>query len=441
VTARVLRSGIASADAPHVTGGSGAELILSDGRRVIDAMTTPAPLGHRHPRLVEAVAEAVRSSPTLDEGWVTADREAAADELLTTAFAGENSWVGAVRFAVTGSEANDLALSLCQALTGRRPLVTRERGYHGTVGLARDVTVQSQWHGGLTGTDGAVRPVPRSVPVRALPFPAGKLGSGLTLSREAAREVLAAAGPLVHDAAAVIIDYSQGGRYAAPAYQDELAGMARAAGALWVADEVVTGFGKCGRWFNFQWGESRPDIVTLGKPMGGGVAPVAAVVVSRRVLDMMGDSAWQSYSALRAHPTAIAAARAFVRTVEEDNLVDRAHSLNSVIAARMAVLASRHPIVQRIDGLGLHWWIDLHPSAEETGPSSADRVAAAVLEAGVMVATSGEESAVLVTLPMIISDGQLETVLQALDHGLAAAVPGLASASAGRAGACGDHGR
>jgi 4-aminobutyrate aminotransferase-like enzyme len=415
---RVLSSSIGSSGSLRVVGGLGAELTLSDGRTVIDAMTTPAPLGHRHPRLVEAVAAAVRDSPTLDEGWESADREAAADELLETAFAGEDSWVGAVRFAVTGSEANDLALSLCQALTGRRPLVTRDRAYHGMVGLAREVTVQPQWHGGLTETTGRFSPVPRSTPVRTLPFPEGVLGSGLDLSREQARTTLAGAGPVLEDAAAVIIDYSQGGRYAAPAYQDELAGMARAAGVLWIADEVVTGFGKCGQWFNFQWGESRPDIVTLGKPMGGGVAPVAAVVVSRQVLDLIGNSSWQSYSALRAHATAIAASRAFVQVVSEEKLVDRARALSPVITARMALLAERHPIVQRTDGMGLHWWIDLHPSAAASGPDSATQVAAAVLDAGVMVATSGEASAILITLPMIISDDQLETVFQALDHGL-----------------------
>jgi len=417
---RVLRSSIGSEGAPRVVDGSGAELRLSNGRTVIDAMTTPAPLGHRHPRVVEAVTAAVKNSPTLDEGWESADREAAADELISTAFAGEDSWVGAVRFAVTGSEANDLALSLCQALTGRRPLVTRDRAYHGMVGLARDVTVQPQWHGGLTEPNGKISPVPLGTPVRTLPFPEGVLGSGLTLSRDEARTILAGAEPLLEDAAAVIIDYSQGGRYAAPAYQDELAGKARAAGTLWIADEVVTGFGKCGKWFNFQWGESRPDIVTLGKPMGGGAAPVAAVVVSQQVLDLIGNSSWQSYSALRAHSTAIAASRAFLQVVSEDKLVDRAHALGLVITDRMARAAERHSIVRRIDGMGLHWWIDLHPSGGG-GPDSATRAATAVLEAGVMVATSGEANALLITLPMIISDEQLETVFQALDHGLTAA--------------------
>src|SRR5207247_2248611 len=102
-----------------------------------------------------------------------------------TAFAGED-WVGAVRFGVTGSEVNDLALSLCQAISGQRPFVTRERAYHGMVGLARDLTVQPQWHGGLSARGGGVRPVPPAVEVHVLPFPERSLGQGLQVTRDEA---------------------------------------------------------------------------------------------------------------------------------------------------------------------------------------------------------------------------------------------------------------
>src|SRR5262245_45065240 len=127
--------GLSGAEDVRAERGEGVYLILDDGRRVIDAMNTPAPLGHLHPRVVEYVSRALHNSPTLDEGWSTGEREKAAEAILGTAFAGED-WVGAVRFGVTGSEVNDLALSLCQAISGQRPFVTRERAYHGMVGLA-----------------------------------------------------------------------------------------------------------------------------------------------------------------------------------------------------------------------------------------------------------------------------------------------------------------
>lgn len=420
----VLSTGISGQVGPRAVSGEGLYLVLDDGRKVLDAMTTSAPVGHRHPRIVDAVCRAARTQPTLDEGWSTADRDETARELVEVAFAGED-WVGAVRYAVTGSEANDLALSLCQALTGRRPLVARERAYHGMVGLARDVTVQPQWHGGLSSPSGEVRPVEPAAPVRILPFPEGHLGSGLRLSREDVLTTLEGQEATLTDAAALIVDYSQGGYYSTPAYQDELAARARKAGALWIADEVVTGFGKTGFWFEFQRGEARPDIVTLGKPMGGGVAPVAAVVLSKRVLEAIGDSSWQNYSALRAHPTAVAATQAFVELVEEESLVERAALINDKMAAGFTGLADAHPSVRRADGRGLHWWIDLEGAEgwadwQATGddPPLASQVSDRVLEAGVMVATSGEAASLLVSLPMLISDEQVAQVLEALDLGL-----------------------
>jgi 4-aminobutyrate aminotransferase-like enzyme len=422
----LLRTGIRNDEdvgiEPVPVGGEGNYLILADGRKVIDAMTTPAPLGHRHPRVLKEVIHALETSPTIDEGWSTPEREQAAHDILSTAFAGEDSWVGAIRFAITGSEANDLALSLAQALTGRTPFVTRDNAYHGMVGLAREMTVQAQWHGGLTSSNGEVRPVPRSTEVRVLPFPKRSFGDGLTYSPEEAKGLLSKSQDQLDNAAAVIIDYTQGGRYAVPASQDELSEMARRAGTLWIADEVITGFGKGGRWFNFQRGQSRPDIVTLGKPMGGGIVPAAGVVVSKRVLDMIGDSSWQTYSALRSHPTAVAAARAFVQIVEEEQLVPRADMLHTQIAKGMAQLAERHPtLVDRIDGRGLHWWIDLKVDRNDTSTNRASLsalVSEGALRAGAMIATSGERNAVLISLSMLITDAEVRAVLNALDEGL-----------------------
>jgi 4-aminobutyrate aminotransferase-like enzyme len=420
---RLLKMGMGINDGPQIVGGRGVRLQLDDGREVIDAATTPAPLGHRHPRVIEAVVDAARAAPTLDEGWTTPTREAAAEMLLGTVFAGED-WVGAVRFALTGSEANDLALSLSQALTGRGPVATRERAYHGLVGLSRDVTVQPQWHGGLSDRDGDVRPVPAGVEVRALPFPRGSFGDGLTLTEDAAHEVLAGADAQLQGTAAVIVDYTQGGCYPAPAYQDVLGRKARAAGTLWIADEVITGFGKAGRWLNFQRGTERPDMVTLGKPMGGGVMPVAALVVSKDVLERMADGSWQNYSSLRSTDLGAAAALAFMRVVAEEDLVARADYLHDVVVAGMRKLANAHPCVSRVDGRGLHWWIEIGDSDwRQWEGTTADaplaiRVARRVLDAGTMVATSGESNVLLVTLPMIIGDGDVQAMLQALDHGL-----------------------
>jgi 4-aminobutyrate aminotransferase-like enzyme len=228
-------------------------------------------------------------------------------------------------------------------------------------------------------------------------------------------------------AAAVIIDYSQGGIYPAPAYQDRLASAAREAGVLWIADEVVTGLGRQGRWLTFQRGQSRPDIVTLGKGLAGGVAPAAAVVLSQRVAGMLADQLWQTYSTFRGHPLTVAAISATVRRIGREGLVERAASLDAMLRARLGEIAAAHPCVQRADGLGLHWtlelrggdWRDWHADTSE--PTPADRIVAAALDAGVLIATSAEETSLFLAPPLIVSDEELDTILDVLDRALSVA--------------------
>jgi 4-aminobutyrate aminotransferase-like enzyme len=421
-------------DLPEVVGAYGVRFRLADGRDVIDATNSPAALGHQHPRIVEAIRKAASLSPVIDEGWGWPDRSSAAEDLLDIAFAGESEWVGAVRFALSGSEANDLALSLCQALTDRRPLVTRERAYHGMVGLARDMTVQPQWHGGLSSVALGVRPVPSAVEVRQLPFPVRNLGDGLLLLRAEARECVEPSAHLLDGAAAVIIDYSQGGCYPAPAYQDEVARLARERGALWIADEVVTGFGKQGRWFNFQRGTERPDIVTLGKAFGGGMVAAAAVVISKRVLEMIGDASWRNYSAMRAQPITIASIREFLSVVRDERLVERVDSLQERMEEGMRQLKDAHPSLERVDGRGFHWTLELagYDWRSWTGAGAeqplADRVVRAALDAGILIATSGEERSLLLSLPLVIEDADIDKVFNALDQAIIVADRALAHA-------------
>jgi 4-aminobutyrate aminotransferase-like enzyme len=405
----------------RIVGGDGVHFVLDDGRRVIDGSNTGGPLGHQHPDLVEAIHRAA-TNPVVNEGWLWAEREEGARELFDIAFAGEGSWIGAVRFFISGSEANDLALSLAQAVTGRSAIATRERAYHGMVGLARDVTVQPHWHGGLALHGGGSRPVPRSTRVEVLPGPVGARFGGE--KAQPLSERLAGAEKLLAGVAAVIIDYTQGGVYYDAEYQDRVADAARKAGALWIADEVVTGFARTGRWFGFQGSDSRPDIVTLGKPLGGGVAPAGAVVLSQRLVDQLEDKTWQTFSTFRGHPTMITAMRTVLRVIERDHLVERVAALDAFMEGRLLDIAERHPSVVRVDGRGLHWTVELRgPSwktwhADTDQPPLASRVALRALDAGALIGTSGEQTSLFLAPPLIISEAELERLLEALDHGL-----------------------
>jgi 4-aminobutyrate aminotransferase-like enzyme len=418
--ARVLSTSLTSGSQPLVVRAEGMWLELDDGRRVLDGTNTAAPLGHAHPEIVEAV-RAAASAPAVNEGVRWAGREAAAEALLSTAFADE-AWPAAVRFFISAGEANDAMLALSQALTGREPLATRERAYHGGVGLARELTVQPQWHGGLAFRDRTAAP-PRLADVRELPAPIGARVAGPAPDPDGDRAALDAAAGDVGDSAAALIDYSQGGVYHQPGYQDRLAELARDSGTIWIADETVTGLGRIGRWFQFQVGESRPDVVTMGKGLAAGGAPAGAAVLSRELLEQIEDAGWQSYSSYRAHPIECAAIEAHVRVSDRDGLYRRALDFDELLAGEMRKLADAHPGIARIDGRGLHWTIEVHgPSWREWEGHDPDplasRIAARVLDAGAMIATSGEQTSLFLAPPLIVEREHLETLLGALDHGL-----------------------
>jgi 4-aminobutyrate aminotransferase-like enzyme len=423
---------------PRIVGGHGVWFRLSDGREVIDASNTAAPLGHCHPEIIEAIRGAA-DAPVINEGWQWAEREQAAEDLLRIAFAGED-WAGAVRFFISASEANDAALALCQALTGRKDLATRQRAYHGGAGLARELTVQPQWHGGLAGA-GPAGPAsagpasaapPRLATVHELPAPSGARVTGQP-DPTAGTDWLPAARAQLASSAAVLLDYSQGGVYHSPDYQDRVARLAAEEGTYWIADETVTGFGRVGGWFQFQHGQARPDLVTMGKCLSAGGAAAGAIVLSRRLLDRLEGTSWQSYSTYRSHPVAMAAIRAHLRVSSREGLYKRAADLDAIMYDRLAEVAAQHPSVARIDGRGLHWTVELHGPdwrtwrGEEANPL-ASRVVAQALEAGALIATSGEQTSLFLAPPLVISDAELAQIFDALHHGLELADTQLASA-------------
>jgi 4-aminobutyrate aminotransferase-like enzyme len=432
MTSRVLSTSLTAGEQPQVVRGEGVWLELDDGRRVLDATNTAAPLGHAHPEIVEAV-RAAATSPSINEGVLFAGRDEAADALLDTAFDGED-WPAAVRFFISAGEANDAVLSLAQALTGRAPLATRERAYHGGVGLARELTVQPHWHGGLSFRDRTLAP-PRLATVHELPAPRGARIVGPSPDPDADRAALEASHNQIADSAAVLIDYSQGGIYHQPAYQDDLARLARESETVWIADETVTGFGRVGRWFQFQAADSRPDIVTMGKGLAAGGAPAGAAVFSHDLVERMKSAAWQSYSSYRAHPAEVAAIAAHIRVQAREQLRQRASDFDRYMADQMRRLAEAHPGIARIDGRGLHWTIEFHGSDwrqwEGHDPSPlASRIASRVLAADVMIATSGEETSLFIAPPLIVEREHLDRIITALDHGLSLADAELEHAAA-----------
>ena len=315
-----------------------------------------------------------------------------------------------------------MALSLCQALSQKTALATRERAYHGLVGLSRSMTVQPHWHGGLAVQAGGSR--------TARPDGAGAdpaCADGRDLRRAAEQPAGQGFSPMPARAGGHRGDHHRlhaGRHYYDGDYQDEVALRAREAGSIWIADEVVTGAGRSGRWFAFQGAESRPDIVTLGKSLGGGAAAVAAVVVSRRSSSSSRDragritarcaairSAWPPSAPISMWSPRKISSRGCAptgRILHEAPARDRSTPSERGAALRAGPALDRRAARARLAFIGRR-----HHGKSDRLP----RVAARAMEAGAVIGTSGEQTSLFLAPPLVIQQ-DAERLLAALDHGL-----------------------
>ena len=165
--------------------------------------------------------------------------------------------------------------------------------------------------------------------------------------------------------------------------------------------------------------------MTLGKSLGGGAAAVAAVVVSKDIVEQLKGKSWQNYGTLRGHPISMAAISAYLRVITSEDILSRVRQgLEELFAQRLLEIARRHPSVKRVAGQGLHWTVELHGPdwrswhADTPRIPIASRVAVRALEAGAVIGTSGEQTSLFLAPPLVISADESDQLLDALDHGL-----------------------
>jgi 4-aminobutyrate aminotransferase-like enzyme len=296
--------------------GSGTKLYTADGTEYLDVYNNVPSVGHAHPRVAAAIAQ---QAATLTTHTRYLDRKLVdySEDLL-----GEfPDHLDNVMFTCTGSEANDLALRIVKAATDGTGVVVTENAYHG---VTTEIAAISPSLGGVGSIAEWVRVVPAP-------------GDG-----DFARDVAAAFADLASAGirpAALIVDTifaSDGVRSHVPDFAAAVAAT-RAAGALFVADEVQPGFGRLGTGM---WGFARhglePDLVTLGKPMGNG-HPVAGVVARHELVDAFGRQQ-RYFNTFGGSTVSIAAAQATLDVVRDEGLVENARVMGDYLMRELAQL-------------------------------------------------------------------------------------------------------
>lgn len=410
-------------NAPTIIGGSGARLLTDDGRSILDmsSLAECCNLGHQHPRVVEAIRAQAARLCFVTSAWGAAPRARLAELLLEkSGFDG-----GRVYFTVGGADANEHAVKFARQASGKSQgwVITRQRSYHGATFGAMALSGDTR----TAQVDPAAHRVARVPPPYAYRCPfktANEHACGLAAADCVAGEI-AARGP--QEVAAVLMEPNAGtnGIVAPDSFWPALRAATRAHGVYLIADEVMSGFGRCGEWFAWQryGAEGRPDLMTLAKGLTGAHAPLGAVVVSADVARSLETQTLLTGLTYSGHPLACAAGVAAIESYESENLIARSRQLGAALLRRLRELQSRHSLIGDVrGGHGLFAVVELvrdRGTREPLAPwpelhGGLKRLLVAAMDAGVSFAARG--NLLLLAPPLVISEQELGDALDLLDR-------------------------
>jgi taurine--2-oxoglutarate transaminase len=276
---------------------------------------------------------------------------------------------------LSGAEANENAVKMARLFTGRSKVVARTRSYHGAT-LAMLALSGDPRRAPFAPEGGGEAPgVLRTVDPYCYRCPVGR--DPATCSHECADDlarVLEREGP--GTVAAVILEGIVGANgvfVPPPGYWRKVRDICDRAGVLLIADEVLSGFGRTGRWFAVDHDGVAPDLMTVAKGLTGGYAPGGAVLVSDRIARHFDDHTLYCGLTAYAHPLTCAAIVAAITAIRDEDLVSRAAALGAWLGPALADVARSRPIVGEVRGLGLLWALEL------VAPGTRDPLAAPAL--------------------------------------------------------------
>lgn len=372
-------------------------------------------LGYGHPRVVAAIKaqlDALCFSPRRFTNEVAVELA----ETLAQITPGD---LDKVLFTTGGSDANEVALKIARAATGRFKTLSFWDAFHGAGFGAASVGGEATFRSHIAGPllPGAEHVAPFNCYHCAYGH-AGPESCALACARMV-EFVLEREG----DVAAVIAEPMRAvPTVPPPGYWRAVRAACDRHGALLIMDEIPTGLGKTGRMFAFEHDEIRPDIVTLGKALGGGILPIAAVV-ARRDLDVCGDFAIGHYTHEK-NPVTARAALETLAVIREEGLVERADELGRHAQERLAADLAQSPIVGEIRGRGLLLGVEIVADRASRAPdrARAERICYRCLDAGLSFKISAG-SVLTLSPPLVIARPDLDRALRIVVEAIAAETP------------------
>lgn len=383
------------------------------GRPFLDVYNNVPLVGHSHPRVVRAVQEQIALLNT-NTRYLHDNVNRYAGRL--THLLPEPLRV--CYFVNSGSEANELALRLARAHTGREDIIVLEHAYHGHTSTLIEISPYKFNGPGGRGRKPWVHVAPLPDDYRG-PYRSGDADAGPKYAQHVA-ELLENLRVEGRSAAAFIAETlpSVAGQIVFPSgYLAEVYKHIRAAGGVCIADEVQVGFGRLGPHFwGFDTQNVVPDIVVLGKPIGNGF-PLAAVITTRQIAASF-DNGMEFFSTFGGNPVACAAGLAVLDVLEEEHLQENALQVGRYLVAQLKALQEKYALIGDVRGSGLFLGLDLvlDRGTREPAPRQASYVVNRLRERGILTGTDGPHRNVIkLRPPLLFSQADAQLFASTLD--------------------------
>lgn len=349
-----------------VTGGEGSYFWTEDGTRYLDfsSQLVNVNIGHQHPKLVAAIQEAAGRLCTIAPFHANPDRSEAA-RLIAEVAPGD---LNKVFFTNGGADANENAIRMARIHTGRPKILTAYRSYHGGTGAAIAMT-------------GDPRRWPSESYVTSIvhfwgpyayrsPFHSSNEAEEAQRALQHLEQVLQVEGP--NTVAAIVLESvvgTNGILVPPPGYMAGVRELCTKYGIVMIADEVMSGFGRCGEWFAIDHFGVVPDLIVFAKGVNSGYLPIGGVIISDKISATFADKQFPGGLTYSGHVLACASAAASINIFKEEGVIEHSRWLgDAVIGPELNKLAERHPSIGEVRGLGTFWAIELVRNRETREP-------------------------------------------------------------------------
>jgi adenosylmethionine-8-amino-7-oxononanoate aminotransferase len=418
----------------------GARIFDEDGLDYIDASSGPlaVTLGHGHPRVLAAIADQFSA---VDYVHRTQFRNSAAERLAGLVTERLGGGLDHVMFVSSGSEANEIAMKFAhlywaaQGRDDKHRFVSSSVSYHGNTVGALGASGQPRYaapyrplvHAGETIT---------APQVYRLPVPPGSTAAAESVNRLRAEFARLD----VRRTAAILLEgiggSGSGVLVPPPGFLEELRRLCDANDVLWISDEVMSGFGRTGKWFAFQHSSAVPDIVTFAKGAGGGTLPLGGAALSAKLWERI-SSVYPAMTAGHTFtnaPLPCAAGIATIEAIEEERLLPRVAGQGAWLGDRLRALRAEFPFIGDVRGAGYMWGLEFvadpvtaappDPALDVTAKAVAAAAASRLIVYPARFCVDGTRGdAILIGPPLTSTDEELEELLTRLQAALATLVP------------------